>query len=72
MILYSNLYSDTDYQILKPDGKQSYKIVHCEVNWIMECLDELEKRNKFVSLSGIIKFDIQRMLHGCKKEKRRR
>ena len=36
----------------------------------MECLDELEKRNKFVSLSGIIKFDIQRMLHGCKKEKK--
>ena len=36
----------------------------------MECLNELEKRNKFVSLSGIIKFDIQRMLHGCKKERK--
>ena len=35
----------------------------------MECLNELEKRNKFVSLSGIIKFDIQRMLHGRKNEK---
>jgi len=35
----------------------------------MECLNELDEKNKFGSLSGIIKFDIQSMLHGCKKEK---
>ena len=36
----------------------------------MECLNELEKRNKFGSLSGNIKFDIQRMIHGRKNEEK--
>jgi len=34
----------------------------------MECLNELDKRNKFVSLSGIIKFDI----HGRNNSKKKK